>query len=81
MKKVMLLIFALLLISIAACNQAAQEPVIDKADSMEKVPAATGDAAVDAVGNDLNNVDGVDQDLSDDELSELDSGFDDVQNI
>jgi len=41
----------------------------------------TGDAAVDAVGNDLTNVDAVEKDLGTDELSDLDSGLADVQNI
>lgn len=43
--------------------------------------AATGDAAVDAVGNDLNSVDSVEKDLGIDELSDLDSGLSDIQNI
>ena len=41
----------------------------------------TGDAAVDAVGNDLNSIDSVEKDLDTDELSDLDSGLADVQNI
>ena len=45
------------------------------------IVGATGDAAVDAVGNGLNNVDSVDKDLNSDDLSQLDSGFTDVENI
>ena len=73
-----------MIISVAACQQAAKEPVMEKkADVMEKAPAAatTGEAAVDAVGNDLTNVDSVDKELSTDELSDLDAGLTDVQNI
>ena len=53
---------------------------------MEKAPETpkvetTGEAVVDAVGSDLNNVDNVEKDLSADELGDLDSGLADVQNI
>ncbi|MDP3765472.1 MAG: hypothetical protein Q8R04_03085 [Nanoarchaeota archaeon] len=94
MKKVLLLILVLMIISLAACQQQAKEPamekktdVMEKKDgAMQKAPEApkvetTGDAAVDAVGNDLNNVDSVDKDLDPDQLSDLDSGLADVQNI
>lgn len=82
MKKTLLSI--LIIIFIVACKPAAQVPSKDvmekKTDAMGK-PAATGDAAVDAVGNDLNNVDSVEKDLSTNELSDLDSGLSDVENI
>jgi len=85
MKKILLSMLVLIIISVAACQQAAKEPVMEKKpDVMEKAPAtitATGDTAVDAVGNGLNNVDSVDEDLSADELSDLDSGLSDVENI
>lgn len=85
MKKILLSMIVLMIISVLACQNAVQEPVTDKkADVIEKTPATaalTGDAAVDAVGNDLNTVDSVDKDLSADELSDLDSGLADVQNI
>ena len=85
MKKILLSMLVLIIISVAACQQAAKEPVMEKkSDVMEKAPAtitATGDTAVDAVGNGLNNVDSVDEDLSADELSDLDAGLADVQNI
>lgn len=71
-------ILVLMLVFIAACQQA-------KPGAMEKpadVPAAaTGDAAVDSVGNGISNVDNVEKDLSSDELNDLDSGFEDVQSI
>jgi len=81
MKKVLLSIFILLIISISACQQA-KEPVMEKkeAPKVEAAPA-TGEAAVDAVGNGLTNVDAVEKDLSSDELSDLDAGLADVQNI
>ena len=85
MKKILLSIFILLIISIVACQQAAKEAVMEKKEGvMEKTEPkveATGNAAVAAVGNDLNNVDSVEKDLSTDELSDLDSGLSDVQNI
>ena len=54
-----------------------------KGDVMQKTeaPVATGDAAVDSVGKDLNSVDIVEKDLGTDELSDLDSGLSDIQNI
>jgi hypothetical protein len=84
MNKILLSVFIFLLIFIAACQQPVKEQVMEeKGDVMEKVPVtpATGEAAVDAVGSDLDAVDGVDKDLSADELSDLDSGLTDVQNI
>lgn len=83
MKKAFLFVIVILLIFIAACKPAAQAPggdVMQKKDIVEK-PAATGDAAVDAVGSDLNNVNNVEKDLSADDLNDLDSGLSDVENI
>lgn len=86
MKKMMFLIFVLLLISIAACQQTAKKEIMKKkAGIAPQTPAvettATGNAAVDAVGNDLNNVNSVEKDLSADQLSDVDYGLADVQNI
>ena len=88
MNKSLLLAFIFLLITVAACQQAAKEPVMEKkVDAMQKAEtpaAATGDVAVDAVdavGKSLDNVDAVEKDLSADELTDLDSGLADVQNI
>lgn len=74
MKKILLSFFILVLISIVACQKAVKKVETPKVE-------ATGDAAVDAVGNDLNNVDSVEKDLSGDNLSDLDSGLQDIQNI
>ena len=72
MKKALLLLLMIMIISIVACK-----PV-----QKEVTPTTqTGDAAVDAVGNDLNTVDTIDQDLSTDELGDLDTGLSDVENI
>ena len=88
MKKILLSIFIMLIISISACQQAAKEPVMEKKEgAMQKeAPKAetapvTGEASVDAVGNGLTNVDAVEKDLSSDDLSDLDAGLTDVQNI
>ena len=70
MKKVLLLLFMIMVISITACQMPVQKEVTQ-----------TGDAAVDAVGNDLNTVDTIDQDLNTDELGDLDTGLGDIQNI
>jgi len=87
MKKTLLSIFILMIIFIVACQQTAKQGIIEKkADVMEKLPEApkietTGEAVVDSVGSDLNNINSVEKDLSADELSDLDSGFVDIQNI
>ena len=84
MKKILLSIVILIVIFIAACQQPVKEQVMEKkGEVMEKTPAttATGEAAVDAVGNDLTNVNSVEKDLSTDERSDLDAGLTDVQNI
>jgi len=84
MKKILYLVIVLLIISIVACQQVPKKDfkdVMKKKEVTIEMPATTGDAAVDAVGNDLNNIGTVDKDLSADELADLDSGLQDVQNI
>ena len=74
MNRLVTFILIVLLISIVACKQAKQPQ-----DVMEK--PKTTDAAVDAVGKDLNNVNSVENDLNIDELNDLDSGLVDIDNI
>ena len=85
MKKILLSIFILLLVSVAACKQAAEKEVMEKKEEvMEKETPkveTTGNAAVDAVGNDLNSIASVEKDLSTDELNDVDAGLTDVQDI
>ncbi len=75
MKKIVVIIFIILLISVVACK-----PKTTKKIEPPKIET-TGDAAVDAVGKDLNNVDSIEEDLNIDELNDLDSGLEDIQNI
>lgn len=85
MNKIALSVFILLIISLAACQQAVKKEA--GADSMKKTEAtapkaeATGNAAVDGIGNDINGVDAVDKDLNSNQLSDLGSGLADIQNI
>ena len=82
MKKELFFIFIIMLVSLVACQKITPEDVMEKkTDVMENTTPSTGDATVDSVGNDLNNVDNVDKDLSADELGDLDSGLSDVENI
>lgn len=81
MKKTVLSMLILMIISVAACQQAAKTETKPVTTTTTPTTAATGDAAVDAVGNDLTNVDSVDKELSTDNLSDLDAGLADVQNI
>lgn len=41
----------------------------------------TGEAVVDAVGNDLNSMDNAEKDLGTEDLNEIDSGLQDIENI
>lgn len=74
MKKIMLIILSIFLIFIIACQQTIKKGEVPDV-------GASGDAAVDSVGSSLNNVDSIEKELNTDELSNLDSGFQDVQNI
>lgn len=77
MKKAMLLILAAIVISIVACQQ---QPKAAKTTAMP-APNVASEAAVDAIGKDLGNVAADQNDLSTDNLSDLDSGLSAVQNI
>lgn len=80
MKKEMLSILILMVISIVACQQAVKKEVTEKMPEAPKLDA-TGEATVDSVGKDLDNVNNVEKDLSTEELSDLDAGLADMQNI
>ena len=86
MKKVLLMtIFVMLLITIAACqNGVQQQPPATTTQVKTVAPTTqpaqtTSDAAVDAVGKDLSNTDSVQNDLNSDNIN--DSGLSDIQNI
>lgn len=71
--KVILVIFLVFLI---ACKQATKQQIMPKTDM-----PATGDAAVDSVGQDISNVDNIEKDLNTDQLGDLDAGLQDIQDI
>ena len=77
MKKILSLFLIFMLISIAACKQQSSE-MEKKADAMEKTASTD---AVDSVGNDISSVDNIENDLSSDQLNDLDSGFSDIESI
>lgn len=78
--KIVVISITLIMIFILACQQGVKkEGAMNKAETPKVV--STGEAAVDAVGNDLNSVDSVEKDLNVDNLSDVDSGLTDVQNI
>ncbi len=79
MKKLILPILILVVVIVAACQRSVQNDAMQKAAQTTKT--ATGDAAVDSIGSDISNAETAEHDLSDDNLSDLDSGFNDVQNI
>lgn len=71
-----------MLISIVACKKAAEEVMVkEEVKAPEASVEVTGDAAVDAVGSDLNNIQNVEKDLGTEDLNEIDSGLQDIENI
>ena len=81
MKKIIVILLMLMVVSFVACQKAPSKETMEKGTGVMEKPTATSDATVDSVGNDLNNVDNVDKDLSSEELSDLDSGLSDVDSI
>lgn len=85
MKKIFLFILVLMIISLIGCQQAAKKEVMENKDEAKVTDSpeveTSGEAVVDAVGSDLDNVNNDEKDLSVDELSDLDSGLADIGNI
>lgn len=73
-------VFILLLVFILSCKKAVDKEVMTKPVETPTIET-TGDATVDAVGTDLNNIGEVEKDLSTDELNDVDAGLTDIQNI
>ncbi len=80
MKKFILPILAIILIIAVACQQSQNKSIAGAEGSMKKA-TGTNDATVDSVGRDINSLDSANNDLSADNLSDVDSGLSDVQNI
>jgi len=78
MKKIAILFFILLVVFITACQASKKDMPATKPAAVE---APVEDAAVNSVGTGINNVDGVESDLNVDELSDIDSGLTDIENI
>ena len=72
-----LILLTSLIFGLTACQQTIKK----EKTSPNLPPAAQGELVVDAVGNDLNSANTDEKDLGTDNLSDLDSGFSDVQNI
>ncbi len=83
MKKTLMLIFILLVVSVAACKQAAEQGVPGQktTESPLSPPAVTEDKAVSSVGSDIGSIEDIEKDLGTGDLSDLDSGLNDIQNI
>ena len=84
--KITLVFLSIFLVFLIACQQTAKKEAMEKktviTQSTETPKVETsGEAAVDAVGRGINNVDIVEKDLNPENLSDLDSGLADVQNI
>ncbi|MBS3104756.1 hypothetical protein J4234_00695 [Candidatus Woesearchaeota archaeon] len=86
MKKLIPVIFVLMVILLVACKQAVKETPKQTGTPTAKpaeIPKVeiTGEKAVDSVGSGINDVNSVEKDLSTDELSDLDSGLADISKI
>ena len=75
------LLSLILLTSLIFGFTACQQTIKKEKTSPTLPPAAQGELVVDAVGNELNSTNTDEKDLGTDNLSDLDSGFSDVQNI
>ena len=78
MKKAILVAFMLLVVVMTACQAPKKETPVTKPAAVD---TPVGDTAVNSVGTGINNVDAVEKDLNADELSDLDSGLSDIENI
>jgi len=79
-KRLLLAVF--LLIFVYACQpktDAMQKP--SEIQTQQPAAESTGDSATDSFGNDMNNANNEDRELSSSELEGMDSGFSDVENI
>ena len=78
----MLLLAVFLLIFVYACqpkNYTIQKP--SEAQTQQPTAESASDSATDSFGNDMNNVNNEDKELSSSNLEGMDSGFNDVENI
>ncbi len=78
----MLLLAVFLLIFVYACQPKTdimQKPA--ETQTQQSTAESIGDATTDSFGNDMNNVNNEDKELSSSGLEDIDSGFSDVENI
>ena len=83
MKKILAICIILLMIAVACQQGVKKAPAenVQAGGSQATTATTTGDATVDSVGNDLNKVNTDEKDLSTNNLGDVDSGLQDVQNI
>ena len=83
MIKILMTIFIMILITIAACQKSVQQQPPATTQVKTITPShptqTTADPAVDAVEKDLSNADSVEKDLNSDNLN--DSGLSEIQDI
>ena len=83
--KLSLIILLVFIVSIViACQQATNGTdlsAMKKTETSISSGSAGANAAVDSVGNDLNTANADEKDLGTDNLSDVDSGLSDIQNI
>ncbi len=88
--KRLLLILILITVLVVGCQQAAKQEVLEGVPEVVTTPEVvtetpevetTGEQVVDDVGNDLNDISSVEDDLSIDDLEDLDSVLNDIENI
>ena len=95
MKKVLSLVFVIMVVSIAACQQAVNKDAAqsqgDSASPLDNIPSpvigsnqktgSTGNSDIDSIGSNIDNSNKDEKDLGTDDFSDLDSGLMDVENI
>jgi len=79
MKRLLIVFLIFMFASIAACGNQKTEDSSGIAENIHTEPVT--DNAVDSVGDGLSEVDSLEEELSNEELSDLDAGLLDIENI
>ncbi len=79
MKRLLVIFLIFIIASISACSNQKTEDSSGIAENIPTEPAT--DDAVDSVGDGLSEVDSIEDELSNEELNDLDAGLSDIENI
>ena len=79
MKKILAFLIVAMVIFVYACQP--KTDVMQKPLETQQPAESTGDATTDSFGNDLSSVSSDDKELDSSGFEDMDSGFNDVENI